>query len=101
MKVYFVDTPVFTIPILELSPTGELEHNYIVCRCKDVQYSMSPVHVVHAMDRFLIDIRNNENAQELYIHKFFEIVNPPSPTNFHTEPYLVISYYAHDKITKK
>ena len=99
MKVYNITNP--SVVLLEEIhlPTGEIEVTQRYHKCKSLRM-IGIENEISIIDKFLIDIRNNENAQELYLYEIEEIQTIYNPHAFTPEKGLLVTYYAHDKITK-
>lgn len=100
MKVYNIDHPHVTLPEFQTLPGGEVEMNMRYHNCKTVRYEINEFGR-SAIDRFLIDIHDKENVKELYLHEMTEMPVVYSPTSFLPIKSILVTYYAHDKLTKE
>lgn len=99
MKVYYINQPTFLIyEIVKDKNTGYQELISSVCNVKDVRYPKK-CGMLDWMDQWLIDVKEKENAQELYILNIEESQMMYNPHTFEPETNMYIRYYAHDKIT--
>jgi len=100
MKVYNIEHPHVSLPEFQTRSTGEVEMIMRHHNCKTVKYEINE-YGPSAIDRFLIDIHDKENAKELYLHEMAEMPVVYSPTSFLPIKSILVSYYAHDKLTKE